>query len=166
MRHLALLLSLAVLAGTATAAPRTGKPAPALSATLLNGETYQLAQSRGHVTLVTFWATWCPPCVHEMPELERLYQAYHAEGLDILAISVDDAADLPKVRAFTRNFHYPVAATAQTDASGFGRIWAVPLLFVIDRNGILREDGWPGIKEKDYPRLEQMVKTLLAETPP
>lgn len=154
-----------LLAASVSAAPRTGSPAPMFTATLLNGEHYSLTQSQGHVVLVTFWATWCSPCVHEMPELDRLYQTYHAKGLDILGVSVDDPADLPKVRDFTRELHYPIATQAQVEAKGYGRIWAVPLLFVIDRHGVLREDGWPGLKEKDYPALEQMVKALLADKP-
>ncbi|MDI1300392.1 MAG: TlpA disulfide reductase family protein [bacterium] len=165
MQRFVFLLLATLLAVNAAAAPRTGAPAPVLAATLLNGDHYTLTQSQGRVVLVTFWATWCSPCVQEMPELDRLYRTYHAQGLDILGVSVDDPADLAKVRDFTRSLHYPIAAQADVDAKGYGRIWAVPLLFVIDRHGVLREDGWPGLREKDYPKLEQMVKTLLAEKP-
>lgn len=163
MGRLVLFFLMACLPATSVAATRVGKPALPLTATLLNGEHYTLRQSQGHVVLITFWATWCPSCLHEMPELERLYQTYHAQGLDILGVSVDDPADIAKVRDFSRGLTYPVAVQAQVDAAGLGRIWAVPLLFVIDRHGVLREDGWPGLKEKDYPRLEKMVKTLLLE---
>lgn len=160
-----LLLATLLAATAAEAAARVGDVAPALTATLIDGSQYRLQQSKGHVLLVTYWATWCPPCMHEMPELERLYQTYHAQGLDILGVSMDDAADLPKVREYARSLHYPVALASQVQADGYGRIWAVPLLFMVDRNGVLREDGWPGLKETDYPELEKKVKSLLAGSP-
>ncbi len=166
MLRLAFVFISLLLTLTAFAASRVGSPAPMLNATLLNGEHYDSKFSAGHVVLVTFWATWCPPCRHEMLELERLYQTYHTQGLDIVAISVDDAADLAKVHDFSRSLHFPITTLAQVDASGYGRIWAVPLLFVIDQRGVLREDGWPGLNEKDYPQLEQTVQRLLAEKQP
>jgi hypothetical protein len=70
------------------------------------------------------------------------------------------------VKAYTQSLHYPIAQLAQVEAKGYGRIWAVPLLFVIDRRGLLNQDGWPALTEKDYPKLEQLVKTLLTETVP
>ncbi len=165
LRIVLVLLSL-LLSSNTLAASKIGAPAPNLTVTLLNGDHYTLQQSQGRVVLVTFWATWCPPCRHELLELDRLYQAYHSEGLDILAISVDDPSDLPKVQAYTQSLHYPIAQLAQVEARGYGRIWAVPLLFVIDRRGVLNQDGWPALTEKDYPKLEQLVKTLLAEKVP
>lgn len=165
LRHLALLIMATFFTGQALAAPRVGAIAPTLSATLIDGQTFQLEQHKGHVVLVTFWATWCPPCVHEMPELERLYQTYHEQGLDILGVSMDEASDIAKVREYAKSVHFPVALVSQAQAVGYGRIWGVPLLFVVDRNGVLREDGWPGLKEKDYPELERRVRSLLSVAP-
>lgn len=166
MNRLALLALCALVAGTASAAShREGATAPALHATALDGTVLDLQQHRGHVVLVSFWATWCGPCRLEMPELDRLYRRHHDEGLDIIGISMDEAADREAALAFVRDFAYPVAMQQDADFRAFGRIWAIPLLFVIDRHGLLRVDGRPAMQEKDFPALEKEVAALLAEKP-
>jgi thiol-disulfide isomerase/thioredoxin len=82
-----------------------GTVTPVYVATSLDGDTISLADYRGPVVLLNVWATWCRPCVQEMPALERLHNALVAEGLAILAVSVDAPAlglDDPNesVRAF------------------------------------------------------------------
>jgi peroxiredoxin len=67
-----------------------GAPAPPLRLTSLQGEEVDRESHRGRVILVNFWATWCPPCVEEMPSLERLHRTLGAEGLVVLGVSVDE----------------------------------------------------------------------------
>ena len=100
-----------------------------------------------------------------MPELDRLYRRYHDTGLDIVGISMDEAADRKAVQDFVKGYGFPVAMQQDADFRAFGRIWAVPLLFVIDRRGLLRVDGRPALQEKDFPALERDVAALLAEKP-
>ena len=160
----ALFVLCLLLAGHA-AASREGAPAPALHATALDGGAIDTGQHRGRVVLVSFWATWCGPCRLEMPELDRLYRRYHDTGLDIVGISMDEAADRKAVQDFVKGYGFPVAMQQDADFRAFGRIWAVPLLFVIDRRGLLRVDGRPALQEKDFPALERDVAALLAEKP-
>src|SRR5579863_7939310 len=69
------------------AAADVGQPAPALVAQELNGQTFDLAAQRGKVVIVNFWATWCPPCRKEMPDLQALYDKYKDQGFVVLSIS-------------------------------------------------------------------------------
>lgn len=67
-----------------------GGPAPSLELPRMRGGTLSLAELRGQVVLVNIWATWCAPCVKEMPSLQRVYEEYADDGLEIVAVAVDD----------------------------------------------------------------------------
>jgi len=154
---LLLLFSAAALAR----GPEVGKAAPALQATLLDGSQFRNADQTGQVIVLNFWATWCVPCRAEMPALEAYYQKHRTEGLKLLAISMDDPADEPKVRQVMATFSFPAALARDANFKGYGRIWRIPLTFVIDRGGILRKDGWYGDAGIDLPMLEKTVTPLL-----
>ena len=96
-----------------------------------------------------------------MPALETYYQKHRAEGLKVLAISMDEAADETKAREVMRSFTFPAALVRNTSIKGYGRIWRIPLTFVIDRQGVLRKDGWYGDPKIDLPALEKSVTPLL-----
>lgn len=152
-------LLLTPLPGFAT---ETAKPAPPLTATTLEGARFDLAAARGEVVIVNFWATWCVPCREELPAFAEFYRQHYGQGLRVLAVSLDDPEDLAKVRTVAAGLPYPVATAAQTDASGYGRIWRLPLTFVIDRGGRLVADGGRGARKTwDRPALEAEVLPLL-----
>ncbi len=101
----------------------------------LDGKTWTLKQLHGKVVLVNFWATWCPPCRKEMPDLETLYERFKDQGLVILSISDEEAG---KVKPFIaeRKIQYPVLL----DAGKVHKLFAVegiPKSFVYDREGKL-----------------------------
>ncbi|NGY05385.1 peroxiredoxin family protein [Solimonas terrae] len=153
-----------LLASPGWAASLAGKPAPPLTATTLDGLKYSLQQHRGEVVIVNFWATWCGPCRVELPAFEAFYQAHHDDGLSVLAISVDDADQTARVRALAQDFDFPVALGADVQAGGYGRIWRLPITFVIDRAGVLRIDGGVGARVTwDLSSLEKQVGPLLRE---
>jgi peroxiredoxin len=97
-----------------------------------------------------------------MPALETYYQKHHAEGLQIVAVSMDDPKDESKVREVMRSFTFPAAMARDANIKAYGRIWRIPLTFVIDRRGILRKDGWYGDPGIDLPMLDKTVTPLLA----
>jgi cytochrome c biogenesis protein CcmG, thiol:disulfide interchange protein DsbE len=162
-RALLLLLLLCSLPTAWCKAPDVGKPAPEITATLLDGGKFDLAALTGKVVVVHFWATWCAPCREEMPVLEAFYRAHQSEGLVVVAITLDTRADLDKVRKVMADFGYPAALLEDTRAPGYGRIWRVPLTFAIDRRGVLRREGFEATPTIDAATLDHDVLPLLQE---
>jgi peroxiredoxin len=113
-----------------------GSPAPAFRLQALGGTSVDLASLRGKVVVLNFWATWCPPCVQEMPSLERLYRALGASGLAVVGVAVDDSeAD---VRAFVARSGITFKVLRDpgaTVAAGSYRATGYPETFVLDRQG-------------------------------
>jgi cytochrome c biogenesis protein CcmG/thiol:disulfide interchange protein DsbE len=120
-------------------APAMNKEAPPLVLTALKGETVDLAKLRGKVVLVNYWATWCAPCRKELPTLDAFYRRYHAQGLEIIGISVDFERDLKKVHKAAATLAYPAAVAAGITEDGFGHPEGVPVTYVIDAEGIVRD---------------------------
>ena len=124
-----------------------GSRAPNFVARDLDGNRVSLEDLRGQVVFLNIWATWCPPCVEEMPSMQRLYEQLGPEGLRIVGVSIDaapgsaDAAGRPggNIRAFAEE--YGLTFDIWHDPSGeIQRIYqttGVPESFVIDRNGII-----------------------------
>jgi cytochrome c biogenesis protein CcmG, thiol:disulfide interchange protein DsbE len=142
---------------------KVGEPAPPLVLHTLDGRSIATGDLVGQVVIATFWATWCDPCREELPLLST-YAAKHApDGLQVLGFSLDGPDELPKVREVAGKLHFPVGLLGSQWAGGYGRIWHLPVSFVIDRSGRLAYDGWgdaqPVWTEK---RLQQVVDPLLA----
>ncbi len=110
-------------------------PVPAVHLTDLDGKPISSADWRGKVTLVNFWATWCPPCRAEIPELIKLQDKYR-DQLQIVGISEDDAPP-EVVRAFVtaNRMNYPVAMTTPEVEKAFPGVAALPTTYVIDKHG-------------------------------
>jgi peroxiredoxin len=102
----------------------------------LQGKNWALRDLRGKVVLVNFWATWCPPCRKEMPDLDALYQKFKDQGLVILAISDEDAT---KVKPFLaeRPVTYPILLDPGRKVNDVFHIDGIPKSFVYDREGKL-----------------------------
>ena len=102
----------------------------------LKGKSWTLHDLRGRVVLVNFWATWCPPCRKEMPDLEALYQQFAPRGLVILAISDEPAG---KVEPFLAEHKvtYPVLLDPGRKVNELFRVEGIPKSFVYDREGKL-----------------------------
>ncbi len=163
MRALVLLFLCCCIPAAWSKGAEVGKPAPAITATLLDGSSFDLAALTGKVVIVHFWATWCAPCRVEMPAFEAFYRAHKSEGLAVVAISLDTRDDLAQVKAVMRDFSYPAALLENAKATGYGRIWRVPLTFVIDRHGMLRRDGFAATPTIDAAVLDRDVLPLLHE---
>jgi len=138
-----------------------GAPAPALTATTLDGQLFDLSKARGEVVIVNFWSSWCTPCRQEMPALENYYQQHKNQGLKIIAISMDVPESEKDVREVMRAFTFPAALVRDAHFEGYGRIWRLPMTFVIDRQGLLRKDGSIGEPKIDSVLLDTLVTPLL-----
>jgi peroxiredoxin len=98
-----------------------------------------------------------------MPAFESYYQAHKTQGLRIIAVSIDDPSDEAKVREVMSSYTFDAALERESQHKGYGRIWRLPLTFVIDRKGVLRKDGWYGAAGIDQPLLDKVVTPLLEE---
>jgi peroxiredoxin len=102
----------------------------------LHGKQWSLRELRGKVILVNFWATWCPPCRKEMPDLDSLYQRFKDRGFVVLALSDEDAG---KVKPFIaeRNISYPILLDPGDNVKDLFQVNGIPESFVYDRGGVL-----------------------------
>ena len=139
-----------------------GRPAPPLVLHTLDGRSIATRDLLGNVVILTFWATWCDPCRAELPMLSA-YAARHAQrGLRVLGFCLDGPDHLPEVRAVAATLSFPAGLLGSPWAGGYGRIWRIPVSFVIDRQGLLRYDGWRARHPAwDEARLRRVVGPLL-----
>ena len=157
-----LLLS-AILGGfcltTLAGSPENGQAAPAWELKDLDGKPVKLADFKGKVVLLNFWATWCPPCRAEIPDLVSLQQQYGPQGLVVIGVAMDEGGTA-RVRPFVKKFgiEYPVVIGNQKIAEAYGGIEVVPTTFVIDRKGkvIAKQKG-----AAERAEFESEIKPLL-----
>ncbi|GLR27036.1 TlpA disulfide reductase family protein [Limnobacter litoralis] len=161
-----ILAGLALLFAFATqvqAAPVLDQPAPAFTARLLNGQTISSAQLQNKVVILNIWASWCGPCRAEMPVIDAFYKAHRQEGVEVVAISMDDRKDLAEVQKIAGQFSFPIAWKIGSNIDGYGKIWRIPLTFIIDRQGILRRNGFEGSPTVTMDELNRVVLPLLQQ---
>ncbi|MGW8301898.1 MAG: TlpA disulfide reductase family protein [Desulfobacterales bacterium] len=119
---------------------RVGQPAPDFTLPGLDGKMVSLSDYRGHVVLVNVWATWCPPCVDEMPSMEKLYRELEGENFEILAVSID-ALGQKAVAPFMKKYNLSFPALMDPDGTikTLFQTTGVPESFIINQEGILIE---------------------------
>jgi thiol-disulfide isomerase/thioredoxin len=119
-----------------TAPDIRGKVAPDFELSDLNGRTVRMADLRGKVVLVNFWATWCAPCVTEMPWFSEFQAMYGPQGFQVVAIALDENTDLcgPFVEQHKVE-NLTVLLGDQSTAQSFGGILGLPTTFLVDRDG-------------------------------
>jgi peroxiredoxin len=119
---------------------KNGQPAPNFTLPGLDGKMVSLADYRGYVVLVNIWATWCPPCVDEMPSMEKLYQQLKDEKFEILAVSIDSLGE-NAVAAFVKKYNLSFPALLDPDGTikTLYQTTGVPESFIINKEGILVE---------------------------
>jgi cytochrome c-type biogenesis protein CcmH/NrfG/thiol-disulfide isomerase/thioredoxin len=143
MRALALLLPLALLG--AAPAPRgaaVGSPAPALTLTNLDGKPLPAARPMGKVTVLNFWATWCPPCRAETSGLVAAYARLHPQGVDFLGVDTTETGPIVKTFLSAKGVPYPSALAGPGVYNAYG-IAYIPTTIVLDPGGIVRA-RWVG----------------------
>ena len=126
------------LAGDKGYALQAGSEAPGFHLPSLAGGQVDLVSQRGKVVVLNFWATWCPPCVSEMPSLERLHRALAPEGLSVITVSTDE--DEGELRRFVSEHALTLPVLQDPGgrvASGEYHTTGYPETFVLDRDGRL-----------------------------
>ena len=94
---------------------------------------------RGKVVLVTFWATWCGPCLEEMPALEKYYLEHKTDGFEVIALSVDRPGNRAKAFRVLAKLSFPGAMVSDASRNGFGTPEAVPVSYLVDAQGVVRD---------------------------
>jgi thiol-disulfide isomerase/thioredoxin len=150
----ALALVAAVAAALAFAAePATG-PGPDFAVTTLDGAVVSRASLAGKVVVVDFWATWCAPCVEEIPGYVRLQERYRADGLVVLGVALDrKGADHVRAWAAKRGVNYLLAMGDDALVEAFGGFDAIPTTFLLGRDGTVLHRKTGAMPAADYERL-------------
>jgi len=131
-----------------------------LGVTPINGRSFKLSELKGKVVLINFWATWCAPCLQEMPFLKKLHEKYKQEGLQILAVSIDD--DLHKVLSFTRENGLTFFVAHAPNLARQLKAHAIPASLFFDKHGHLRYRQ-SGFSEGDEREIEVVITELLKQ---
>ena len=124
--------------------PEVGHPAPVFKLRNLQGNLEGLVDHKDKVIILNFWATWCAPCLEEMPAFEKLYRRYRSQDLTVLAVSIDKG-DFSKVQGFvdSNNLTFPVLMDSDGVAEKLYPSFTIPFTYVIDKEGRVaaRVDG-------------------------
>jgi peroxiredoxin len=150
-----------VLALPVLAAPL--KDAPDITLSGLNGKTLRIADLKGKVVLLDFWASWCIPCRRSFPEVDALHRELESKGLAVIAVNVDEQ----QKNAYTFLEKYPHTMTVAFDPKGSVaeafNLQAMPSTLIVDRSGHIRFTH-QGYTEKTIGQFRTEVLQLLAET--
>jgi peroxiredoxin len=137
-------------------------PAANLDFTLkdMNGADVKLASLKGKVVLLNFWATWCGPCLMEIPSFVEIQAAYKEKGFQAVGVSVDDTPD--KLGPFAKKYgvNYPLLVGLEREdiQEAYGGVFGIPISFVISRDGkVCRKQLGPASKAE----FESWIKALL-----
>lgn len=133
-------------------------PAPAITLKDLSGKTISVANYKGEVVLVNFWAVWCTPCREEIPQFVLLQEKYGRQGFQAVGISMDDPERT--LRDFCQEYkvNYPVVMGDQKIAEAFGGVLGLPSTFLIARDQRIHAKF---VGATDFQKLEQEIVALL-----
>ena len=157
-----LLPLLAACALSAHGAVTAQAAAPDFTLKSAEGRNLRLAEQRGQVVLVNFWASWCGPCRQEMPHLNRLYDKYKASGFTLLAVNIDDDPRTGSGTAAKWGLKFPVLLDADKAVSKLYDLGSMPATVLIDRDGRVRHlhRGYRDGMEDTY---DAQIRGLLKE---
>jgi cytochrome c biogenesis protein CcmG/thiol:disulfide interchange protein DsbE len=153
--------SITLTASASGPAPRVGREAPDFRVQTLDGQEVQLSDFRGRPVWINFWATWCPPCRAESPDIEAVYKEKQDEGLVILALSIGEDAGTVSGYAERTDVTFTIGLDQGTDIAATYRIVGIPTHYFVDSDGILR-DWRIGSMSKET--MEKKVDAILSVT--
>lgn len=163
MRLNILLTLLLLWAGSPAVAVQGGQVAPDCPSIFINDtEQIKLSDFRGKVLLIDFWATWCPPCLKSMPFFNSLHNQLQPQGLEIVAINVDEDTQL--ARQFLKKYpvDYKMGFDPEGNCPSIYNVKAMPSSYLIDKAGKIYHIHL-GYRDGDQEEIRQKITALLAE---
>ncbi|HEX6783558.1 MAG TPA: TlpA disulfide reductase family protein [Sphingomicrobium sp.] len=135
--------------------------APFQAARTIDGAPFDPA---GHVTIVHYWATWCAPCRAEMPILDAYYRKHHGQGLEMVAISIEEGVSSAKLRGAAGKFAFPLARIDDVKMPRRDIPVSIPVNRIYDKSGrLVFQSKADGRTITDMATLEKVVTPLLAQ---
>ncbi|MEP7102015.1 MAG: TlpA disulfide reductase family protein [Burkholderiales bacterium] len=130
--------ALALVAGRAISAIQPSSAAPDFTLRTMGGPNMRLAEQRGRVVMINFWATWCGPCRQEMPQLSKIYDKYRGSGFVLMGVNVDDDVRNATEVANKLAVSFPVLLDTDKAVSKLYDLSTMPSTVLIDRDGKVR----------------------------
>jgi cytochrome c biogenesis protein CcmG/thiol:disulfide interchange protein DsbE len=156
-----LAMAAALFASPASAAS-VGASAPDFSLVTFEGKVVSLADLKGQVVVLNYWATWCGPCRNEMPMFDTYLRKHADQGLRIFSITTEGSVPAAKLRPLAHALSFPLVTKMR--GGGYGTVNnAVPTSYVIDRSGVVRLAQSGAFGEQDF---DETIAPLLAEPAP
>jgi thiol-disulfide isomerase/thioredoxin len=140
-----------------------GDLAPQFVRSDLQGQVFDLKAQRGKIVLIDFWASWCPPCIEEIPHLSQLQKQYGRSGFEVVGISMDDSSDTTRKTMRTIAFDYPVVAGDAKFGNLYGGVLGLPLQYLVGGDGRILAI-WSG--EVALPTLDKAIAAALKKARP
>lgn len=152
-----ILLSLFLGSGLALA-----EPAPDFTLKSDNGKNIRLAEQRGKVVMINFWASWCGPCRKEMPLLDELYQRYEPAGFTLFGVNVEQNPEAAQRFLEDVGVSFPILYDPESSVSQRYQVDAMPTTVMVDRDGQVRYVN-RGYKDGDEEKYRKQVRELIRE---
>jgi len=146
--------------GQELAIVKVGDPAPDFTLVDLAGKTWILSELKGQVVFINFWATWCPPCMKELPSMQKLYKTLPGDKFKMLAVLNNDKPAVANFVANQNGFTMPILDDSQRLTGSKYAITGLPETFIVDKQGIIREKVI-GPAQWDSPGSVQMILNLI-----
>jgi peroxiredoxin len=140
-------------------APKVGQPAPDFALRDLDGQVHRLSDHRGEVVFINFWATWCPPCRRELPDIQSVYDDKKDVGLVVLEVNYQESAAEVQEYWDEQGLTMPVLLDSTGEVLDQYRLVGLPDSFFVDRDGVLRDIQLGAISKEDM--LEKLEKAGL-----
>ena len=144
---------------------KSAGPAPDFELEKVSGGILKSDDIKGKVTIVDFWATWCQPCIQEIPNFNKIHESHDGKGVQMLAITVESGSlDEIKPKVKELNMKYPVVVGNDKVVEGFGGLIGFPTTFVVTQDWKIYKK-YLGMTPKKRELLEKDITTLLAQPP-
>ncbi len=146
-------------------APAARKAAPDFDLENIAGGTIKATDFKGKVAVVDFWATWCQPCIVEIPKFNELHDAYQGKDVEVIAVTIESEYDTIEPTAKKHGMKYPVLVGNDTVADGFGGVFAFPMTFVVGKDWKIYKKYMGALPNK-HELIKRDIEKLLGEQTP